>query len=442
MANSVSDPKVEDVLSSVRRLVSGEIPRKMRSPLPKGPGALVLTNAHRVAKDPLSRTSSRSLEDRIAELEAAVDDRTDEFEPDGSEDQAQNVPDRIVYTRPPSSDEQADIRRNTLRLSEIALIQTGPTNETDNAAASDIPVQFRHEGKAKDVAIEKVKGLIGDNGAPAEGPTFAPFEPTPDSVRFSSNIGEIAEAPMAEDVPTMPPRRADVTVFTNPDDFVERIEARIDRGEDEGAEAPIAHKSQPDSGDTLADAEENMLREDIDLDETGETEDDFNAALSEAVEASVTSAVFEEIANTDLAAEHCTEDTVVLPKDAPISEMEDLDLEAAGMAEIATVEEPDAPEGDVQGQEQSSTEPQSVEVISAEAPSDEALVDEAADKDAAVAETPAIDAVLLGDDALKAKVAQLIRQELQGELGERITRNVRKLVRREIKRALDTRDIV
>ena len=301
-------------------------------------------------------------------------------------------------------------------------------------------MQFRHEGKAKDAAIETVKGLIGDNGAPADGPTIAPFEPTPDSVRFSSNIGEFAEAPMAEDVPTMPPRRADVTVFTNPDDFVERIEARIDRGEDEGAEAPIAHKSQPDSGDTLADAEENMLREDIDSGETGEKEDDFNAALSEAVEASVSSAVFEEIANTDLATEHRTEDTVVLPKDAAISEMEDLALEAAGMAEFATVEEPDAPEGEVQGQ--SSRAPQGAEVISAEAPSDEALVDEAADKDAAVAETPAIDAVLLGDDALKAKVAQLIRQELQGELGERITRNVRKLVRREIKRALDTRDIV
>ena len=37
-------------------------------------------------------------------------------------------------------------------------------------------------------------------------------------------------------------------------------------------------------------------------------------------------------------------------------------------------------------------------------------------------------------------VAEIVRQELQGTLGERITRNVRKLVRREIHRALTSQD--
>jgi hypothetical protein len=37
-------------------------------------------------------------------------------------------------------------------------------------------------------------------------------------------------------------------------------------------------------------------------------------------------------------------------------------------------------------------------------------------------------------------VAEIVRKELQGDLGERITRNVRKLVRREIHRALASRD--
>lgn len=44
-------------------------------------------------------------------------------------------------------------------------------------------------------------------------------------------------------------------------------------------------------------------------------------------------------------------------------------------------------------------------------------------------------------DALRGLVLELIRQELQGALGERITRNVRKLVRREISRALENRDL-
>ncbi|CTQ33117.1 hypothetical protein [Jannaschia rubra] len=40
---------------------------------------------------------------------------------------------------------------------------------------------------------------------------------------------------------------------------------------------------------------------------------------------------------------------------------------------------------------------------------------------------------LLDQDALRDMIAEIVRQELSGELGERITRNVRKLVRREIR---------
>ena len=47
----------------------------------------------------------------------------------------------------------------------------------------------------------------------------------------------------------------------------------------------------------------------------------------------------------------------------------------------------------------------------------------------------------LADEAfLREIVADVLRQELQGELGERITRNMRKLVRREIHRALSALD--
>lgn len=40
--------------------------------------------------------------------------------------------------------------------------------------------------------------------------------------------------------------------------------------------------------------------------------------------------------------------------------------------------------------------------------------------------------------ALRALVGEMIREELQGELGNRITRNVRKLIRREIELAIKT----
>jgi cell pole-organizing protein PopZ len=51
------------------------------------------------------------------------------------------------------------------------------------------------------------------------------------------------------------------------------------------------------------------------------------------------------------------------------------------------------------------------------------------------------DEAVLDEDTLRELVADIVRQELQGALGERITRNVRKLVRREIQRALTSNEL-
>ena len=198
MADSASDPKVEDVLSSVRRLVSQEIPKRS-VPTPNGDaGALILSSKDRIEAEHSKRVAAKSLEQRIAELEKAVDRTATEFEPDGSEDQAQHRPDRIVYTRPRSSETEAKGRSSTLRLSEIALIETG--DAPDAETSSDAPVQFRHSEKAAPV-----------------------------------------EAPMAEDVPTLDPPKADVHGFSEPDVVVARIEARFERG----GVAPEAEAASP-----------------------------------------------------------------------------------------------------------------------------------------------------------------------------------------------------
>lgn len=46
----------------------------------------------------------------------------------------------------------------------------------------------------------------------------------------------------------------------------------------------------------------------------------------------------------------------------------------------------------------------------------------------------------LDDDRLRRLIAEVVREELQGELGERMTRNIRRLVRREVFRILESRD--
>ncbi|MCU0800280.1 MAG: hypothetical protein MUD11_00655 [Rhodobacteraceae bacterium] len=60
---------------------------------------------------------------------------------------------------------------------------------------------------------------------------------------------------------------------------------------------------------------------------------------------------------------------------------------------------------------------------------------------AALADDQAAPLTELDEDMLREIVRDIIREELQGTLGERITRNVRKLVRAEINRALLTQDI-
>ena len=45
------------------------------------------------------------------------------------------------------------------------------------------------------------------------------------------------------------------------------------------------------------------------------------------------------------------------------------------------------------------------------------------------------------NDALRSVIVKVVHEELNGELGERITRNVRKLVRREINRVMTSRDL-
>ena len=80
-------------------------------------------------------------------------------------------------------------------------------------------------------------------------------------------------------------------------------------------------------------------------------------------------------------------------------------------------------------------------------PQEAAHYDEFARDEANEADKPSMAAAFGGDDqlmdeeTLRELVSEIVRAELQGDLGERITRNVRKLVRREIHRALTAHEM-
>ncbi|SFJ21245.1 hypothetical protein [Celeribacter neptunius] len=131
------------------------------------------------------------------------------------------------------------------------------------------------------------------------------------------------------------------------------------------------------------------------------------------------------------AAEPATEQSDALGAvavDDPASETDEI----PGAEEIA-----DAELADLEEQAFSEAYSETVEDLGAEA-------EVAHDPDPSLEEELALagyaDEDIMDEDALRDLVAQVIREELQGELGERITRNLRRLVRREVQRALTLRE--
>lgn len=124
-------------------------------------------------------------------------------------------------------------------------------------------------------------------------------------------------------------------------------------------------------------------------------------------------------------------------------DLSELDAPANASAEVEERAEPmssPAPLGKDRLQETAEPEAAEVESLAPEAAEPDAVTEareERAKEDALGAEGDAI----LDEEALRDLVAEIVRDELQGALGERITRNVRKLVRREIHRAMAIQDL-
>lgn len=116
------------------------------------------------------------------------------------------------------------------------------------------------------------------------------------------------------------------------------------------------------------------------------------------------------------------------------SEME-FDPEAAGDGEYAGTEV----EALEWGQNVDTARPAPEAEGQPEEPASEAVID--AEVVSAPKQDDAPYEAVLDEEMLRDLVGEIVRQELQGPLGERITRNVRKLVRREINRALASRQM-
>ncbi|MEP4197835.1 MAG: hypothetical protein ABJL99_19590 [Aliishimia sp.] len=128
-----------------------------------------------------------------------------------------------------------------------------------------------------------------------------------------------------------------------------------------------------------------------------------------------------------------TENPAIAWEDHVVDAEDPIDDDAAGFEPDGSNEtvEVQSEEPVLQAGDDQKTEAPKLVVSAATAEADEV------DESSALLEGEAI----LDEEALRDMVADIVRQELQGALGERITRNVRKLVRREIQRALAAQEL-
>ncbi len=136
MSDETSRSGYDDVLSSVRRIVSNEIDTALDDPS----GKLLLTPALRVADAEEAgspATADRdfpTLEERIAELEASVVAEPSDWEPDGSEDQTAHRPNGMVLPLHPEIEDPESPAASDETFSAEGAIDA-PIEDTDEAVA-------------------------------------------------------------------------------------------------------------------------------------------------------------------------------------------------------------------------------------------------------------------------------------------------------------------
>lgn len=437
----MSDPvakDVEDVLSSIRRLVSDTSPDAKPSvsqntnPKTNMRDALILTSALRVdgaddaapdgaTPDEFASGDSDPLTEGLDHLEdEALDEGHGAEERARTEDDQQS--DSALDDGPDASAHDPDAR--------TARSDLGSLRQAVSGAFMGEPVmpavlhKTQNVKKAADVssALESKKGwgsrppedYYEDEEVAAA--NLSGWEYDPDAHATQSSVNEVLdrrdpEAPAGDaDQPEDSP--ADVQAFREdaPEDMPEDREDRTDEGEPDAADQSLAEDEmhQQDVPEDVAsqqaasttDTQVTPYADDI-SDEYEWDEDD------EEVEDPVNIATF---------------------RHTPIDAI--LRAEAAAPASHATV-------------------PVTEAVAIAE---EDVAADDAADDDAEVSagseqaangkqiDLSDLDEAVLDEETLRELVSDIVRRELAGELGERITRNVRKLVRREIHRALLTRE--
>ena len=395
----MSDPaktpeEIEDVLASVRRLVSdhapsrdeaaqAELPAPMSdvAPAPAQAEALVLTPSFRVTdpEDPwVPVQTSEEAETPLEEGASAEDLVSDIVTADATPETVESVSD--------DADWQPDDRLASFDAvgdaDAASMPQEWVDDHSDEASEDDIADLIRLDGS--DATTSDFESETGDENWPESGVEAALLtlvarrDPAPEAkeqpeAEATNDDTETAEASVAET-----PEDSDVLKLVP--------EMEDDEAQDEVTSDDVAADTVPSQGDVHLDPEhqdEAIEAETEIVDAEADSSPDVTPIFARAAEGDTAEIVIDELAEDESTAEDA------LTEDAPAEEPPVEDL------------------GDT--------------------PSPFTF--------------PETDEGILDEDTLREIIVDVVREELQGVLGQRITRNVRKMVRREIRLALAAEDL-
>lgn len=383
MSNPVSSMDVEDVLSSIRRLVSEEA--KGSSESGESDAGESQENIHEAAENAVS--------DALADLTRKQGET--------GEPEATDQPPLVVGGE-----------------SDDATLVTGGNGE----AAPQVP--FRHQAAAAARRTDAQKLMLTAALRVAETALDEPSEPTePETLEADLVLDDTPVADAEDRAEAEAEVASDALVVPMANPKAEHTHLR-----------PVADSEPPsESSDSVVQSGIRPKRFNY------APEDTLFERAKRAMEAVKDKSVVPPVAAPVEPPVVSETPDPVIAKDAPLEVQQEPVLDAPEISQQPQLDTSPFSDG---GRVFSTSEVENAEVENASAPEPEVVTEAPAGETEL---EPSIinfaeEESILDEDTLRDLVADMVREELQGELGDRITRNVRKLVRREIQRTIASRE--
>lgn len=429
MSDPVSTMDVEDVLSSIRRLVSEEAKGSTGRPDPRQPAVAESEDIYEAAE--------AAATDAVADAARQLGIDPDDYE-NGTPPSNETTAAPVTFRHTPPQGRVREDQKLVLTAA-FRVPEASDDDELDDEGDADAMPAYRPTGLRKAQAADQPPARPHLRSV-ATGPE-AEQPAVPMKERAATRPNPFDYAP--EDTLFDRARRAMETVRPGrPARVPANAEPATPR--DHGTETASGKAFRPDPGDAAIAADGNpgitaaftaafgpttdraAGTEEPDLSEA--RPDDHS--LSQRAQAWLAEAA-EDTETEDFA----EDDDLEAPHAAPDRSSVTSPFSATGGV-FGRI--PDTDDAAADATEQDNAHPEAAQAFTPERPA--AFTDLPPDEEPSTINFTEDEDPFLDEETLRDMVSEMVRQELQGELGDRITRNVRKLVRREIQRALATRE--